>query len=221
MSKAAISTPSALPTDRRARRREATRQKLIDAARKLFASQGVEGTRINEITEQADVGFGSFYNHFEDKDAIIEAVLAETVATQGAVINAVTADLEDPAEVIAVAHRYFVRLAKNDPDWAWLLVRLDASHDIVLTALGPFASRDLARGAKAGRLKVSDERVALFASGGALLAVMRAVLDGRAPKNADVSHAEGVLRMLGLSAADATEVAGRPFPSKRPAASLA
>ncbi|HSS31737.1 MAG TPA: TetR/AcrR family transcriptional regulator [Solirubrobacterales bacterium] len=213
MSKTEItSPPPATPQDRRSKRREATRQKLLDAARSLFASQGVDNTRINEITERADVGFGSFYNHFEDKEAIVQAVLAEAVATQGAGINAVTENLDDPAEVIATAHRYFVRLARSDPDWAWLLIRLDASHDIILSALGPFASRDLARGVKAGRLTVPDESVALFASGGALLAVMRAVLDGRAPPDADVKHAEGVLRMLGLPAADAAEVANRSFP---------
>jgi hypothetical protein len=42
---------------------------------------------------------------------------------------------------------------------------------------------------------------------------MRAVLEGRAPADADVSHAEGVLRLLGLSPAAAATVAGRPFPS--------
>jgi hypothetical protein len=41
---------------------------------------------------------------------------------------------------------------------------------------------------------------------------MRDVLDGQAPKDADRHHAEGVLRMLGLTAADAAEVARRPLP---------
>src|SRR5919198_5641495 len=113
--------PSGPPPDRHTRRREQTRGKLVDAARSLFARQGVDNTRINEITEEADVGFGSFYNHFDSKEAIVEAVLADTVAAQGAEIEAITAQLEDPAEVIAAAHRYFVRLARIDPDWAWLL----------------------------------------------------------------------------------------------------
>jgi AcrR family transcriptional regulator len=198
--------------DRHARRREHTRAKLVEAARALFARQGVDNTRINEITDEADVGFGSFYNHFDSKEAIVEAVLADTVAAQGAAVGAVTARLEDPAEIIAAAHRYFVQLASTDPEWAWLLIRLDVSHGVVLRALGPFARRDLRRGIKAGRLQVPDERTALFASGGALLAVMRAVLDGEAPKDADVHHAEGVLRLLGLTAADAAEVARRPLP---------
>ena len=187
----------------------------MEAARRLFAAQGVESTRINEITEEADVGFGSFYNHFDSKDAIVQAVLADAVAAQGAELDTLTAALEDPAEVVAVAHRHFVRLALADPDWAWLLVRLDVSHNVMLDALGPFARRDLARGIAAGRFRVADKRIALFGAGGALLAVMRAVLDGQAPRQAERHHAEGVMRLFGLSPEDAAEVAARPMP--RPA----
>jgi AcrR family transcriptional regulator len=198
--------------DRHARRREQTRAKLVEAARTLFARQGVDNTRINEITDKADVGFGSFYNHFDSKEAIVEAVLAETVAAQGEAIAAVSRELEDPAEVIAAAHRHFVRRARSDPDWGWLLVRMDVSHNVMLASLGPFAQRDLRRGIKAGRLRVPNERVAMVAAGGALLAVMRAVLDGHAPRDADVHHAEGILRLFGLAPEDAAEVARRPLP---------
>ena len=45
-----------------------------------------------------------------------------------------------------------------------------------------------------------------------MLTVMRGVLDGSLPKTADVPHAEGVLRLLGLSPEDAAEVARRPLP---------
>ena len=196
--------------DRHARRRERTRTQLVDAARKLLARQGIDNTRINEITDEADVGFGSFYNHFESKEAIVEAVLAEAVAAQGEAIDAATASLDDPAEVVAAAHRSLLNLARNDPDWGWLVIRLDLS--LSLRSLGPFARRDLERGIKAGRFRVPDKRVALFATGGALLGVMRDVLDETAPRDADRHHAEGVLRMLGLTAEDAAEVARRPLP---------
>jgi AcrR family transcriptional regulator len=199
--------------DRHARRREQTRTKLIQAAKTLFARQGVDNTRINEITDEADVGFGSFYNHFASKEAVIEAVLAETIGAQGAEIDALTAELEDPAEIISAAHRSFVRRARSDPDWGWLLLRLDVSHNVLLAALGPYARRDLRNGIKAGRFNVPDELVALYAMGGALLSVMRAVLDRAAPKDADIHHAEGVLRLLGLPADEAAEVARRRLPS--------
>jgi AcrR family transcriptional regulator len=203
---------TAKPRDRHARRREETRRKLLVSAKALFARQGVENTRINEITEEADVGFGSFYNHFDSKEAIVEEVLRETVSAQAEALDAVTRDLEDPADVIAAAHRYFVRQARNDPDWAWLLIRLDVTHNVVLGALEPFARRDLRRGIKAGRFRVPNEDVALYAMGGALLMVMRAVLDAQAPKSAEFHHAEGVLRMLGLSPGEAAEVARHKLP---------
>jgi hypothetical protein len=60
-----------------------------------------------------------------------------------------------------------------------------------------------------GPLSVGDERAALYGAGGALLGVMRAILDGQAPADADV-HAEGVLRLLGLTVTDAAEVARQP-----------
>ena len=105
-----------------------------------------------------------------------------------------------------------MRLARRDPEWAWLVVRGNLGHDVVLAALGPFAERDIRRGVQCGRLSVGDERVVLHGAGGALLGVMRAVLDGDVPDDVDIHHAEGVLRLLGLTATDAAEVARRPLP---------
>jgi len=201
------------PSDRQARRRRQTRTRLVRAAAALFARQGVDNTRINEITDGADVGFGSFYNYFKSKEEIVEAVLAETLAAQGAAVASLTGGLEDPAEVVAVAHRHFVELARGDPDWAWLLIRLDVSQKVALGALGPFAEQDIAAGIKARRFRVANRRIAMLDAGGALLSVMRDVLDGRAPKDAGRLHAEGVLRLLGLTPEDAAEVARRPMPA--------
>lgn len=207
------SARSSEPTNRQARRRSQTRARLVRAAAALFARQGVDNTRINEITDQADVGFGSFYNHFKSKEEIVETVLTETLAAQGEAVAELTAGLEDPAEVVAVAHRHFVELARTDPDWAWLLIRLDLSQKLALGALGPFAEQDIAAGVKAGRFRVANRRIAMLDAGGGLLSVMREVLDGRAPKDAGRLHAEGVLRLLGLEPEDAAEVARRPMPA--------
>ncbi len=202
--------------NRQARRRLQTRARLVRAAAALFSRQGVDNTRINEITDEADVGFGSFYNHFKSKEEIVDAVLAETITAQGAALAAVTADVDDPAAVVAIAHRHFIELAGRDPDWGRLLVRLDATHELILKALGPYAERDLDRGIKVGRFRVANRRIAMIDAGGALLAVMREVLEGRAPRDAGRLHAEGVLRLLGMSPEDAAEVARRPMPRFEP-----
>ncbi|WP_320669541.1 TetR/AcrR family transcriptional regulator [Patulibacter defluvii] len=201
-----------MSTSRMARRRAETRARLTNAARELFAEQGFDVTRINEITDRADVGFGSFYNHFDSKDAIVEAVIEQAVEAHASAVDALTESLDDPAEVMAVAHRYFVRLAGRDPVWAWLLVRLDTSHDVLRHVLGARATRDLQRGIDEGRFAVDDVPTALFAMGGALLGVMRAVLDHVAGPTAEQAHAAGVLRMLGVDAANAAAITERALP---------
>lgn len=198
--------------NRNSRRREQTRTKLIEAAKTLLARQGAERTRINEITELADVGFGSFYNHFDSKEAIVEAVMRETAAEHAQAIVAATSEVEDPAEVISVAHRHFIRLALGNPQWAALAVRLDTSHQAILDPLRPFARGDLERAVATGRFEIPDIEVALHAAGGALQGTIRAVLDGDVGPEAEVEHAALVLRMLGLARAEADEIARRPFP---------
>jgi AcrR family transcriptional regulator len=54
----AAEAPSASRLDRRKAR---TRQALIDAAVRLIAEGSGEGASIQEITDKADIGFGSFY----------------------------------------------------------------------------------------------------------------------------------------------------------------
>jgi AcrR family transcriptional regulator len=212
-----VSTSADKPKiDRRARRREQTRGRLIDAARTTFARQGIDATRINEITDEADVGFGSFYNHFGSKEDIVVAVAEEAAEAAAQAIDAATKNLDDPAEVVAVAHRSLVRRAREDAEWGWLLVRLEISHDLAFATLRPYAARDLERGIAAGRFSVDDPEVALIATGGALLAVIRAVLQGRVGPEAGTHHAAGVLRILGLAPEDAAEVASRPLPDLQP-----
>jgi hypothetical protein len=97
-------------------------------------------------------------------------------------------------------------------------VRLEISHDLAFAALSPYAARDIDRGIKAGRFHVDDRNVALIATAGALVGVMRAVLQGRAGRDTADHHAALVLRMLGLSADDAA--AGGRAPASRGIATL-
>ncbi len=207
-----VATESDTPTvDRRARRRTETRGKLLEAARASFARQGIDATRINEITEGADVGFGSFYNYFESKDAIVAAVTEDATRAIGAAIDKATESVDDPAEIVSLAHRTLVRAAAADPEFGWLLIRLEVTHDLTSAALGKYAARDLKRGITRGRFFVDDPAIALAQTGGALLAVVRAVLKGAAAENAASHHAAGVLRLLGVAPDEATAIAGKPL----------
>ncbi len=59
------------------RRRARTRAELLAAARQVFAARGYHEASIAEITELADVGVGTFYLHFRDKDEAFTTLLEE------------------------------------------------------------------------------------------------------------------------------------------------
>ena len=66
-----------LPIDRRQRRKAETRQRLLDAASRLFAERGFEGTRPQDIAREADVAIGTFYLHFADRREAFVAFTAQ------------------------------------------------------------------------------------------------------------------------------------------------
>jgi AcrR family transcriptional regulator len=61
------------PPDRRSRRSAELRERLFRAALQLFAQKGFGETTVEDITEAADVGKGTFFNYFPSKDHILLA----------------------------------------------------------------------------------------------------------------------------------------------------
>lgn len=65
------------PVNRFEQRKQHTRHRLMQAASELLVEKGFEATTVQDITDRADVGRGTFYIHFKDKDDIIGAILQE------------------------------------------------------------------------------------------------------------------------------------------------
>lgn len=87
---------------RRERRQAETRKRLLTAARKVFANTGVANATIAQIAKTADVGFGTFYLHFQTKE---EAYLA--------VINEGFAELDEQLdEILEVAQKQQISWSK-------------------------------------------------------------------------------------------------------------
>ena len=58
---------------------ERNRQRILEAARELFAQRGL-GVTLNDIAHHAGVGVGTVYRHFPTKEALIDALVAEAFA---------------------------------------------------------------------------------------------------------------------------------------------
>ena len=200
----------AAPT-RTDRRREQTRAALVGAARDLITTKAVSGLRINEITERADVALGSFYNYFESKEDIVETVVSESLRDLAEAVATKTTDDQDPAELVSLAIRRFVRLAYDDAGFARLVVHLNHADALFASAVHPAARGAVEAGITSGRFQVTDLEVAVTAIVGGSLALMRAIVDDQLPAGAETAYAELAIRALGISPDEAAEITARPL----------
>src|SRR5580693_9836417 len=68
------------PSNRRERRRVETRERIYRAALRIFAQRGYLDTTVEDITEAADVGKGTFFNYFPTKEHVLATYGDERVA---------------------------------------------------------------------------------------------------------------------------------------------
>lgn len=209
---------------RGARRKRQTHEKLLGAAFRLFGERGVDAVAINEITEAADVGFGSFYNHFESKEAIYGAVVDMVFGSFGDALDRLTSEVEDPAEVIAICVRQTILRAHAEPLWGRFFLREGFTPAAMTRGLGTRLLRDLQRGVAAKRFAAPDLLMALTLAGGCVMATVaveaataeqstsQAKRRGLDTKDLATRAAATILEALGLERAEARRLAARPLP---------
>jgi len=199
------------------RRRAWTRAALVAAARELLAHENGTESSIQEITDLADVGFGSFYNHFPAKTDLFNAAIAETLEEHGTMLDELTANIEDPADVFATSIRLTARLPITHPQMAKILLNTGAAYLTAETGLAPRARRDILAARDAGRFVVGDAQVALACVGGALLGVLDLAVTGSATPSALDRAADQLalylLSMFDVSRDDAERICARHLPT--------
>jgi AcrR family transcriptional regulator len=226
--KKASSTPTTAEREPRgARRKRETRGRLLEAALRLMAKKGMEGVAINEITEAADVGFGSFYNHFESKEAIYGAVIEWVFEDFADALDRLVSDIADPAEVVSVSVRHTLLRAQRELVWGQFLIREGFSARVLERGLGQRLLRDIKRGIASGRFKREDALMSFLSVGGTVLASISVWLQfHQAQGTPDTAIdqlglnvddlpqrvAKQLLLTLGLTRLEAEKIAYRPLP---------
>jgi AcrR family transcriptional regulator len=201
------------PPNRLERRKQRTRAALIQAAQ-AFIAAGKLNAPVLEITQAADVGMGSFYNHFQAKDELFTAAIADVLDVHGARLDKLTESLDDPAAAFAQSLRLTGRLFRRRPQESQVLL----SNGIpLLTAergLAPRALRDIVAANDAGRFHVRDPEVALAVAGGALLGLGQLLHNQPERDGAQTADdvTEDVLRLFGMSVDEAHRLCQLPLP---------
>lgn len=199
-------------TTRRNPRAERTRAALIAAGRRLFSERAVDAVTVDDIVQTAEVGKGSFYNHFTDREALVRAISAEIRAGVERAVGRANAEVEDPAHRMARAVCTYLRYALDEPERAGVLVRIHSGHTSMTAPLNRGLVDDIAKGLAAGRFAVPTlESGALYVMGVTQLALVRVVQEPT--QSLAVSLAQQMcallLRGLGLPGAEADLIAAQ------------
>ena len=117
--------PSFQPSNRRERRRVETRERIYRAALRIFAQRGYLETTVEDITDAADVGKGTFFNYFPTKEHVLATYGEQRVA---AIEHALKKARSTNRSVLAVLKELATNLAGQSSQSPDLLRSIFAAH---------------------------------------------------------------------------------------------
>ncbi len=162
-----------MPVSERPLRRDAerNRQRILDAARELFAERGL-GVTLNDIAHHAGVGVGTVYRRFPDKAPLIDALFEQRLEEFVGLMNA----------------------ALDDPDpWQGFAGFLERALELQAADRG---LRELVLGAPGGEERIAQLRAQLYPLGERL--VQRAREAGELRADCEAQDTAILQLMLGL-----------------------
>jgi AcrR family transcriptional regulator len=112
----AVSVPgrnTATASSRQRERKEATRRKLLAAGEAIFARDGFEAARLEDIAAEAGYTRGAFYANFKSKEDIFFALLEMWVAERMAEVDALIEKYETPKKRLDALREMYAQFARN------------------------------------------------------------------------------------------------------------
>jgi AcrR family transcriptional regulator len=100
-------------TSKQQARTDATRKRLLAAAERIFARDGFEAARLEDIAARAGYTRGAFYANFEDKEDIFFELLKQYVAERIGEVNALIHRYKDPEDRLQALRSHYARIAED------------------------------------------------------------------------------------------------------------
>ena len=190
-----------------------TRAALLRAGAVLLAERPIDAIPVDDIVAAAGVSKGSFFNHFESKDALARSIAIEIREEIGGRVRAGNVGILDPAECVATGVCVFVRFALSEPGRALIMLRDNAWVTSVRNPLNRGLEAHMAGGVAQGRFEARAASVGVaFIVGLGHTLVFAAANDGLSVAQA-MSLATDVLVLalcgLGLTEPEARTVVAR------------
>jgi AcrR family transcriptional regulator len=160
------------------RRKQHTKRRLLDAAAETYALMGVEGATISAITERADVGLGTFYLHFEDKDTIaatVSGIIVRAILVTESTLASERTASGVPVDRLVLLARVLIDAAASSPGLFCALLTWEGSrngstltHPTMRDLLTPELAARIATGVAAGQYRIEDSTITAHAILGVL-----------------------------------------------------
>ena len=211
-----MNTAASETISRYEKRKIETRTKLLGAARRVLGEKGIDATTIRDITDAADLGFGSFYNYFSSKEDLLDAVIASIGAEFGSLIEDQIVSIGDPVEKMAAGIGNMIGLIRHDAVTCQFLVRMGSVESTIAEAALGLMESDLRRGMESGQFSVPDIATARELVFSCLMGFMRGRLSGRLDSTDDAHGVHMILRLLGADDREAERL-GREYARILPA----
>jgi len=194
------------------RKRMRARTRILEAAEELMRARGFDAVKIQDITDVADVGHGTFYTHFKTKMDVLVPILRTKARQVTDQLDDLTRDMTDPANVVSVSVRHMLTEISKDPLWTWFLFKSDLPMDQTREASGASAKRDIQMGVDAGRFIAHDEKTLEPFLLGALAGVIRDKYETGLNQAIIENCAYILLLVLGLQKEEARKLSCTPLP---------
>jgi len=113
--------------ERREREREELRTRILDAARELFVTEGIERVSMRRIAERIEYSPTAIYGHFKDKEALLQELCAVDFGALAGRFREIGA-IADPIERISASGRAYVEFGLRNPSHFRLMFMTPHDH---------------------------------------------------------------------------------------------
>jgi len=115
-------------TGKRASQRANNRQAILQAARAVFAELGYGAATVRDIIRRTELATGTFYNYFESKEDIFEALMLETGEELRALLSEARQQADNFEQFIEASYRTYLTYYADNPE-TYRLMRSNRGRD--------------------------------------------------------------------------------------------
>lgn len=187
------------------KKKQRTRKQLLEAGIEVLANKG-ESMTISDVVKEAGVSNGTFYNYFNDRDELFDA-LAKQLALDESDQADLDIESEDPALRFAIITANAFSKAAQNQTWGKLILRLEALRQDSKELSTRHLPDDLDKGFKQGRFSVGAEKANMDIIVTTIRETIKRIVSDKASNQYVINIIAALLCSLGVERKEALKIA--------------